>query len=410
MAKITLAEKARAEVNKLKTKDIGGAFSSLLPKKFSSNQHANSELAEAFSKWVYICVKKNAHSVATQTLQLIATDTGNIAQKHKSININKFKHHTSLMSQRKIKQATNYVEIVEHPFLQLLEKPSKGETQYTLIYAMTVNLELFGTAYLRIQKDSQLQIPINIECLHTQFVTYKLNNYTNEVEKYYYGFGTQRIEIPVEEIIVIKYYSPYSDVVGFAPLQAVFDSYKLDSSFDTYQLAVNENSGNPSMIMQYNGKALKKNEQEELEASWNRTTQGLANTGRMKVIGGDFTAIKTGLTPKELDFVQGRTVTLKAIANAFDIPMPLVDANESIMNNLKASLYQYQVLGIEPKIKQIVDEFNIKILPYYDEDRIYLTYADPVEQRHTDIVDNTIKLFEKNIITLEEARDAIFNS
>ncbi len=410
MAKNTLAEKARAEVNKFRQKDIGGAFNSLLPKKFSSNQHSNSELVTAFSKYVYICASKNAEALASQTLQLIATNNGNISQKHKQININKYKHHTTMINSRKIKQATDYVEIIEHPFLQLIEKPNANDTQYSFLYSLSLNLELFGTAYLRVQKDSQLQIPTNIECLHTQFVTYQLNNYTNEVEKYYYGFGTQRLEIPVEEIIVIKYYSPYSDIVGFAPLQAVFDSYLLDTSFDTYQLAVNENSGNPSQIIKYNGKALKKSEREELEASWNRTTQGLANTGRMKVIGGDFEVVKTGLTPKELDFISGRNVTKEVICAAFGLPLPFINAKETNRESFKTALLQYQMFTIEPKIKQIVDEMNVRILPYYDEDRIYLTYADPVEQRHTDIVDNTIKLFEKNIITLEEARDAIFNS
>jgi len=390
-------------------KDIGSGFQFLLPKKYSTNRANKSLMADAYNKWIYICVSKNADAVASQTLRLIA-NTKNIKQKYKEINIKEYKHHKSLMANRKFKAVDNYVEIVEHPFLQLLEKPLKGETQYSTMYAIVTNLELFGVSYILLNKSETLGIPLSMQVLHSQYVTYTVDNITQEIQEYTYGFGIKQQKISPEDIIVIKYYSPYSDTDGFAPLQSVFDSYTLDNSFDEYQLALNKNSGNPSAIIKYNNSPLKKEDRDALEASWNKTLGGLSNSGKAKVIGGDFSIEKLGLAPKDLDFINGRRVAKETILSAFGVPIPFVDAKETNRESFKTAMLQYQMFTIEPKIKQIVDELNVKLLSIYGEDRLYLTYDDPVEARHEQIVDNAIKLLNANIISVEEARDQIFNS
>jgi HK97 family phage portal protein len=174
-----------------------------------------------------------------------------------------------------------------------------------------------------------------------------------------------------------------------------------------YQLALNENSGNPSAIIKYTDGALSEKERTLLENSWNKTLKGLANTGKVKVIGNNFDVVKMGLSPKELDFMISRRITKESIMAAFGVPLPLVDAKDTNRASFDTSIYQYQKWTITPKIRQIVDDLNAKIISMYNEPRIYLTYEDPVEDNHRAMIDDTIKLYDTGLITLEEARSVI---
>jgi len=391
-------------------KDIGGGLQLLLPKKFTSNKIDPSKLAEAYRKWVYICVSKNADAIASQNMRLVATTNRNDSQVralHKQVSKETFAHDTSLIKRPEFKQAENIVEIINHPFLQLLEKPNQNDSQYTFIYSLVTNLELFGTAYLYIQKDPLLNIPVNMEVLHSQFVTIEKNN--GKIKEYRYGFGKSQVKYKPEDIVRIKYYSPYSDMYGFAPLQAVYTQYQLDDSFDAYQLAINENSGNPSGIIKYNGGVLNEKDRAILEKSWNKTMKGISNTGKVKVIGGDFDLISIGMNPKDMDFKQGRIITRESILSAFGVPVSFVAPQEINRASFETTLMQYQMQTVEPKIRQIIDDINAHIISMYEEPRLYLTYDDPVEQRRKDKVNDIIRLVEVGILTAEDARSELLN-
>jgi HK97 family phage portal protein len=387
-------------------KSIQTGLLSLLPPRRTTNQPGNNQLADAYEKWVYFCVNKNADAVASVNYRLLATTStsqNRVMLPTKSIDKKDFSHDKSFTSTIMAKQAEKIEEIVVHPFLTLLEKPNKDDTQYTFKYKMVTNLEMFGIAYIYIQLDKRLKIPVHMEVLHSQFVTPKIDKQTNNITEYKYGSGTNSKIFPPDEIITVTYYSPYSDIMGFSPLQACYNSYALDKSFDEYQLALNANGGNPGVIIKYAGQITDK-QRDILESQWNKTIKGIGNTGKVKVIGNDFNFEKLGMAPKDMDYPQGRKLLQEAQFATFGVPMSFSNSKEVNRASAEADIYKYQKYTILPKIKQIVDDFNSKLIPFYNEPRIYLSYENPVEQINYESI---LSLVSAGVITAEEARSQI---
>jgi HK97 family phage portal protein len=243
-----------------------------------------------------------------------------------------------------------------------------------------------------------------MDVLHSQYITPKISLPGYVVEGYWYNYNASTTYYKSSQILCLKYYNIYNDIVGFAPLQAIFTQETLDNLFDEFSIALLQNGGVPGSIIKYTGKSLKEEEKDKLENQWNKYLKGGQNNGKIKVIGNDFEVVKLGTDPKDMDFIDGRRVTKESILNAFGVPMSFIDPKDSNRSNLEEATYIYQKYTVLPKLQQISDILNKRLVSEFNEPNIYLTYNNPVEQDKKDETDRIYLMLDKGVISVEEAR------
>ena len=389
----------------------------LLPTASRTRYEVNTlKLADSYKKFVYRCVNINASTLASTKWKLLSMSPKNVEKIFpcKSVKKSKFAHDQVLNTNIRFKLHDDVDEVYAHPFLNLLECPNPNDTIYDFFFKIVTNMEMFGTSYVLLTRDgdttdsNQHVTPggqiIQMDVLHSQYITPRVNLLNYTVEGYWYNYNASTIWFNADQIVRLQYYNLYNDVNGFAPLQAILTQEQLDNLFDEFSLALLENGGVPGSIIKYTGKSLKEEEKDKLETQWNKYLRGGQNNGKVKVIGNDFEVVKLGSDPKDMDFIDGRRVTKEAILNAFGVPMSFVDPKDTNRSSLDSSIYIYQKYTVLPRIKQICDLLNKKLLVQYNEPSLYLSFDNPVEADKTDHENRIYMMLDKGIITPEEAR------
>lgn len=389
--------------NKKSFDGISTAISMMLPKVGRSDiSHDNITLANCYKKWVYACVSRNADAVSAIPLELMSLSAYNNKFIKRSINKSLKSYDKSLLSNIQYKLADNLDEVLSHPFLTLLENPNNLESGKQFIYQIVVNLEMFGDAYILIEQQGDLIVSLN--CLHSQLMHPDID-YTNKKVKgyYYYNVGSGPMYILPENLCRINYYNPNNDYYGYSPLKSVMTPHELSLLYDDYNYAVLTNSGNPSAVISYQGKALTENERDKLETQWNKVMKGASSAGKVKVIGNDFKIEKLGMTPQEMSYESGQREVRLSVSNAFRVPLSLLDQKDSNRSSLDGAYYAWQKDKILPTIRLITDSFNKNILSRYKNDSLWLSYKNPVEADRKALVEEVILLKNNGLMTDEEA-------
>lgn len=385
-------------------KSVTTAIEMMMPKIGRSNaQYSNIDLSNAYKKWVYACISRTADTVSSVPLELMSMSTGT-TQKWLGKKINKSlrsydKSFTSLLN---YKLADNVEEVYAHPFLTLLENPNNTDSQKQFIYKIVTNLELFGDAYILVQQEGNLIV--SLDCLHTQMITPDIDYANNETRGYWYmQTGGKPLYILPEDMCRISYYNPNDDYNGYSPLKSIMTPHELSLLYDDYNYAILNNSGNPSMVISYQGKALTQDERDKLETQWNKLMRGAANAGRVKVVGNDFIVNKLSMSNEEMCYIEGQREVRLSICNAFRVPLSLIDQKDSNRSSLDGAYYTYQKDKIRPTIGLICDSFNKNIISRYGDDNLWLSYQNPVELDRTNKLNEVILMKTNGLLTDEEA-------
>jgi HK97 family phage portal protein len=387
------------------------------------------DLTNAYKKWVYTCCRYNANAIAAVNLKLVSfngfdEDSKMCLWPGQEVSKKNFKYDSSLVNNLRYKIAGNMTELYAHPFLSLLDRPNDEDNRYTFMYKLATNLQLTGNGFILLRKEGEEngelgKSPIttgekstinSMHVLHSQFMVPKINyaspDNLNIIDGYWYTCNGKSRFYTLDQVIRFRYYNPMNDVYGFSPLQAIWGQHLLQMGFDEHQLAVLNNGANPSIAVTYKGvTAMTEKARDIMYAQWNKVFRGAKNTGKPFISGDDFLITKLGLTPQEMDFVDGRVETRNAIAGAYGVPTSFLDSKNANRASYQVDMIRHQEGTIRPSIQQMVDIINNKIvLPYFEEKRIMLTYDNPVASDRGDRIDEAIKLKNAGLMSVDEAR------
>ncbi|MBX9976734.1 MAG: phage portal protein, partial [Alphaproteobacteria bacterium] len=136
--------------------------------------------------------------------------------------------------------------------------------------------------------------------------------------------------------------------------------------------------------------------------------QGGDNAGKIMILEGDFEWKEMGLSPKDLDFIEGKNVSAREIAQAFGVPSILVgimgDATYANYKEARLHLWEDTVL---PLLEFITSELNAWLVPWFGEDLTlsYNTDAIPAlaEKREA----HWEKIVNADFLTINEKRQEV---
>lgn len=203
------------------------------------------------------------------------------------------------------------------------------------------------------------------------------------IEAYEYTINGRKRVVPVDSltgkgpIVHIKFFHPLNDWYGMSPLEAALISVDQHNGVSSHNLALLQNGGRPSgafIVKTEEGIPLTDTQRETLRSDLRSLYEGAHNAGKVLLLEGDFDWREMGLSPKDLDFVEGKLLSAREIAQAFGVPPMLVGVpGEATFSNYKEARFHLWEDTILPLVDFIVAELNLWLVSQFG-DQLCLEY------------------------------------
>ncbi len=157
-------------------------------------------------------------------------------------------------------------------------------------------------------------------------------------------------------LLHLKTFHPLNEWYGLSPLEAAARAIDQHNEVSTHNLALLQNGGRPSGALVVDGKNtyLTADQREELRSTVKNVFSGASNAGRSLVLEGDFKWEEMGLSPKDMDFCEGKKMSGREIAQAFGVPPMLVgitgDATFSNFREARLHLWEETILPLAERL------------------------------------------------------------
>ncbi len=291
------------------------------------HEHDYESFINAYRSWVYIACTKNAVAVASQPLRLYAAvdkSTKIKSFKHRELEKSEYlslksKDSPNISSLSSVRKSDRIVEILEHPFLDLMNSVNNFMNMFDLFEITTLYEDLTGNSYWYIL-DNKLGIPKEIWPVMPQDMKI-IPDKKSFISGYEYqrsgNFGSvDKVFLQEKEVIHFKHISPKSYYYGYSPVWAVRDAYNTGMNMYTYENALFLNGGTLSGVFQTDAD-LSEYEFERLKEEIKQMFGGAANAGKAPLLSNGVSYNPYGLPPKEMSYLKGRTSLKEEIVNCF---------------------------------------------------------------------------------------------
>ncbi len=342
------------------------------------------KLIARYVSWVYACANINATTVASIPLRLyvaksskdqkIRTKTRPISSKVRDYLF------TDKSFQLKLTKAVDVEEVLEHPYLDLMQNVNPYMNAFDLIEQWTLYQELTGNCYTLIIYNS-LNVPIQLWILPAQWMKI-LPSKERFIDGYLFckdPMNKERYE--PEEVMHMKYPNPADVYYGKGPLAAAAlaaDTYQGMSQYE-YNLLMN-NAIPPSALK--TEQTLTTDQIKRIKDEWNAQYRGPKNAGKLSILQGGLDVVKYQLTPKEMGYLKGSKMKQTEIAAIFGVPMSLLtveDIKSAPVMGMIVGSTAYARRTIRPRCRRIEEKLNEQLLPLYDP-KLFVAFDNPVPE------------------------------
>lgn len=339
-------------------------------------------LVNAYRGWIYICSNKNSASVASTPLRLYATlpDTKSKIRAFdtKEISVNRKKYlfdSPSLIQKSAFRRSKNVVEILDHPFLDLINNVNGFTNRFDLFETTELFQELTGNAFWYIVPD-KLGKPQEIWILQTQN-TRIVPHKTKFISGYEYQKGTSNTFYNEKDVVHFKLPNPISYYYGFPPSSSVSSESNIYQKMNTYEQALFQNMGRLDGAFETE-QELSDHEFDRLKAELESSYYGVHNQGKAPLLSNGIKFKPFTYLPKDMGFLEGRDKVKEMICLTYGQSLGMYD-REANRNNAEVAVTTYMRDTVRPKLTRIEEKINEKIMPRYD-DRLFVAYDNPIPE------------------------------
>lgn len=284
------------------------------------------------------------------------------------------------------------MEIKEHPLLSMIQQPNPLQTYPAFCESVIAYLLLSGNSFIEavIPPGSQ-QPPIELYPLRPDRLSI-IPDSKGFPKAYAYQMGSEKQQVAVDAvtgrcpILHIKFFNPLDHHKGMSPLMAARYVVDLQNTVIGHHLALLQNAGCPSGALIVKGARLTTAQHLELKEQIAKIKG--RGAGNMLLLDGDFDWKEMGLSPRDLDFIEAKTLYSRDIAQIFGIPPMCVgilgDATYSNYQEARLHLWEDTLL---PLLDLFLANMNHWLTPLFGEN-LKLSY-------HKDTIDALVPRREK---------------
>ncbi len=272
------------------------------------------------------------------------------------------------------------MRLTTHPLLTLLRHPNPQQGLSRFMEALTAYLLLAGNAYIEaVMPENE---PLELYLLRPDRVRI-IPGSSGVPQAYEYTLGGRAVRIPVDplngkaRIRHMRTFHPLHDWYGMSPIEAAAHAIDQHNAVASHNLALLQNGGRPSGALQINmgeGEILSEEQRTRLRQELKKSYEGCSNAGRVMMLEGSFEWKEMGLSPKDLDFIEGKNLSAREISQVYGVPPMLVGVpGDATFSNYKEARYHLWEDTILPQLEMIKGELNQWLTPLFG-DNLSLEY------------------------------------
>jgi phage portal protein, HK97 family len=267
-------------------------------------------------------------------------------------------------------------ELETHPLLRLLNRPSVYQGGSAFFESVFAHLLLSGNSYIERVLGRHAAEPRELYALRPDRVKV-VPGPTGLPIGFEYSVNGKALRLKLDPatgqspILHLKLFNPLNDWYGQSPIEAAACAIDQHNAVADHNLALLQNGGRPSGALMVNkthtGHNLSAEQVEDLRKDLRTMVEGEENAGRVLLLEGDFHWQEMGLSPKDLDFVEGKFLSAREIAQAFNVPPMLVGIpGDSTFTNYREARFHLWEDTILPLLDYVVDELNLWLAPQFE--------------------------------------------
>jgi HK97 family phage portal protein len=307
-------------------------------------------------------------------------------------------------------------EVENHPLLSLLCIPNIKQADATFREELISHLLMFGNVYI-LKTHQPLDYPLELNLLHPEHMKIVKSDVFMP-KAYEYSANGKKYSFPIDlltgksDVLHIKFFNPLDPLYGMAPLMAATSAINQHNAVGEHNLSLLKNGGRPSGAFiikpDLHGIGLTDEQRSSLASDIKSIYEGASNAGRVLFLEGDFEWKEMGTTLKDLDFLSGKNLSAREIAQAFGVPPMLVGVpGDATFSNYREARYHLWEDTILPLMDLIVGEFNRWISKDFDEDLTISYDADAIPALALKREASWEKIAHVDFLTTDEKRQAV---
>lgn len=297
-------------------------------------------------------------------------------------------------------------EWTSHPFLDLINEPNqKGQTFKSLLYRVSVSLDLYGDAYLYILRDKINGTPYGLYFLPSKQVTPTLDDNLISIAYYRYSAGGQSVDYAADDIIHFQIPDVEQNVYGKSTVSGFNFSLEIDYLQNLFQKKYFENYASPGLTLETD-KQLSDTQFDKLKREIQEQYEGASKAGRTLLLEDGLKAKTWSNNPKDAALVENRNQIRDEILTIFRVPKPILSVTDGVnLANALTAIAVFTEFTIKPFVKMnIEDKINIFLKKNYYQNNLFVSFEyDEVDR---DKMLKTYDLYLKyNVATINEIRE-----
>lgn len=363
------------------------------------------ELTNAYKNVAYSCIQLNANGVARVPLRLYAKTSTKQARPRRSwapVDNRRQKYIRSLPNLARTIQSSDEIdEITEHPLLAAFDSPNEHFDGNLLLQLIARQLDCIGAAYLFPERPvrvdgstdpTQAREGMKLWGLQSQYV-YAVKGQGTEVLRSYRYFGDNYFPTDLVRMRNVSLRDPY--LSGYAPLHACFESVGLGDYYLSVVESFLKNDAQMSLIVSPKdglNRPWDEPQRKRFETDINqRFSRG--RQGRVMTTDGSIDVNPIAYPPTDLSGLELSKWERLLVANCFDVPISLLQSEDSNRAVASEGTHQHQYYAIWPRCVLIAAALTHQLARPVDP-RLFFAFDDPVrrdEERDAKIFDMAVK-------------------
>lgn len=272
------------------------------------------------------------------------------------------------------------VEITNHPLLDLLRRPNPLMGGPAFIDSVFSYRQIAGNSYVeanRLKGDVGVR---ELWSIRPDFMSVVPGPKGLPASYVFTAAGGKKIHFMTDPIngqsLILHWrtFNPLNDWYGQSPIEAAAFSVDQHNEAGKWNLAMLQNSASPSGAFVVE-QSLSDEQFERIKSQMLNGYQASKNAGKPMVLDGGADWKQFGLSPKDMDWIEGRNTSSRDIAKAFGVPSQLLGIpGDSTYANYREARQALWIETLIPEIDEFQGELNNWLVPMYENDRLYLDY------------------------------------
>lgn len=248
-----------------------------------------------------------------------------------------------------------------HPVLDLLARPSSGQSRAEFLEAVYVALLLTGDAW--VEAVGEEGIPAELHVLRSDRMSV-VPGPDGWPVAYDYSVGGKKHRFDLDcarlPVCHIRSFHPLDDHYGLSPMQAAASAVDVHNAASRWSKALLDNAARPSGAIVYRGSdgqgTMTPEQFDRLTTELATHHQGAANAGRPLLLEGGLDWKPMGFSPSDMEFHRTKEAAAREIATAFGVPPMLLgvpgEATYANYQEANRAFYRLTVLPLAGRVCQ----------------------------------------------------------